>query len=207
MMFLWSGKEKCVGGVFMIYGYARVSTNGQMRDGNSLEAQSEALRANGAETIYSEAYTGTKSDRPKFEELLSVLKDGDTLVATKLDRISRSASQGIELVDSLTEKGVKIHILNLGMMDNTPSGKLVRNIFFAFAEFERDMIVERTREGKEIAKQKADYREGRKPLEIDREKYIECVEKNRSGEMSVTECCKVLAISRSSWYNLNRKAI
>ena len=84
-------------------------------------------------------------------------------MVTKLDRFARSASQGSELVKELIAKGVKVHILNMGLMDNTPASKLIRNIFFAFAEFERDMIVERTQEGKAIAKQNPNYREGRKP--------------------------------------------
>ena len=102
-----------------------------------------------------------KSDRPEFDALLSKLQDGDTLVVTKLDRFARSMMQGSELVSTLISKGVKVYILNIGMMDNTPASKLVRNIFFAFAEFERDMIVERTQEGKEVAKKKPGYREGR----------------------------------------------
>ena len=141
-----------------VYGYARVSTVGQ-----DLEAQIQALEKNGAETIYQEKFTGTKTDRPQFNELLSVLKEGDTLMVTKLDRFARSASQGSELVKELIERGIKVNILNMGLMDNTPASKLIRNIFFAFAEFERDMIVERTQEGKAIARQREGYREGRKP--------------------------------------------
>lgn len=80
---------------------------------------------------------------------------------SKLDRFARSAAQGSELVKELIERGIAVHILNMGYMDNTPASKLVRNIFFAFAEFERDMIVERTQEGKAIAKQNPDFKEGR----------------------------------------------
>ena len=141
-----------------VYGYARVSTIGQ-----DLEAQIQALEKDGAETIYQEKFTGTKTDRPQFNELLSVLKEGDTLMVTKLDRFARSASQGSDLVKELIERGIKVNILNMGLMDNTPASKLIRNIFFAFAEFERDMIVERTQEGKALAKQNPNYREGRKP--------------------------------------------
>lgn len=141
-----------------VYGYARVSTIGQ-----DLEAQIYALEKQGAEKIYQEKFTGTITDRPQLNELLSVLKEGDTLMVTKLDRFARSASQGSELVKELIAKGIRVHILNMGLMDNTPASKLIRNIFFAFAEFERDMIVERTQEGKVIAKQNPNYREGRKP--------------------------------------------
>lgn len=100
-------------------------------------------------------------DRPALNDLLSRLKAGDTLIVTKLDRIARSTSQGIELIELLIKKGVIIHILNMGIMDDTATGKLIRTIFLAFAEFEREMIVERTQEGKNIAKQKEGFREGR----------------------------------------------
>lgn len=145
----------------MIYGYARVSTKGQAKDGNSIDAQEKALKESGATQIYVDAFTGTKADRPEFTKLMGKLVSGDTLIVTKLDRFARSMSQGSELVSTLIDKGIKIFILNIGMMDNTPSSKLIRNVFFAFAEFERDMIVERTTEGKTIAKQNPAYREGR----------------------------------------------
>lgn len=145
----------------MIYGYARVSTKGQARDGNSLEAQEEALRAAGAAQIYSDAFTGTKARRPGLNRLMADMQPGDTLKVTKLDRIARSATQGIELVQSLLDRGITVHVLNMGLMDNTPTGKLLRNVMLAFAEFERDMIVERTSEGKAIARQHSDFREGR----------------------------------------------
>lgn len=144
----------------MFYGYARVSTAGQ-KDGNSLEAQERALREAGATEIYKESFTGTKKDRPVLNELLTKLKAGDTLAVTKLDRMARSAIAGAEIVQELIERGIKVYILNMGMLDNTPASKLVRQIFFAFAEFERDMIVERTQEGKAIAKTKEGYKEGR----------------------------------------------
>lgn len=145
----------------MIYGYARVSTRGQAKDGNSLEAQENALRSAGATIIYADAFTGTKTHRPELDKLMAIMQSGDTMVVTKLDRIARSATQGIELIQMLLDRGIIVHVLNMGLMDNTPTGKLIRNIMLAFAEFERDMIVERTQEGKVIAKQNPDFREGR----------------------------------------------
>ena len=153
--------SKKKGDFTMIYGYARVSTKGQAKDGNSLEAQEKALKEAGATKIYTDAFTGTKTDRPEFDKLMNELQNGDTLIVTKLDRFARSMSQGSELVSELIDKGIKVYILNIGIMDNTPSSKLIRNVFFAFAEFERDMIVERTQEGKTIAKQNPDFKEGR----------------------------------------------
>lgn len=128
----------------MIYGYARVSTKAQAKDGNSLEAQVTQLREHGATKLFCDSFTGSQTDRPEFQELLNVLAAGDTLIVTKLDRFARSLSQGSALVSELIERGVTIHILNIGMMDNSPANTLVRNIFFSFAEFERQMIVERT---------------------------------------------------------------
>lgn len=147
----------------MIYGYCRVSTKMQAKDGNSLEAQEQALKDNGAEVIYSDAFTGTKEHRPEFDKLRAELKAGDKLIVTKLDRIARSAAQGAKLIQDLLDDGIVVHVLNMGLMDNTPTGKLIRNIMLAFAEFERDMIVERTQEGKVLAKKNPDFREGRPP--------------------------------------------
>ncbi|XQY92500.1 recombinase family protein [Metabacillus sp. HB246100] len=137
-------------------GYARVSTVSQ-----DLESQIKALEKEGCTEIYSEKFTGTKADRPKFNELLSILEDGDYLVVTKLDRFARSTVDAINTVKELFERGIKVHILNMGLVENTPTGRLVFHVMSAFAEFERDMIVERTQEGKMIAKQREDFREGR----------------------------------------------
>lgn len=140
----------------MKYGYARVSTIGQ-----DLQAQIATLKAEGCEKIYSEKFTGTKSDRPEFQSLLNSLETGDTLVVTKLDRFARSAGDAIQIVRGLFEQGIRVHILNMGLIENTPTGRLIFTIMSGFAEFERDMIVERTQEGKAIAKQRDDFREGR----------------------------------------------
>ena len=145
----------------MIFGYARVSTKTQAKDGNSLEAQSEALRSVGATKIFQDAFTGTVAERPEFDKLMSQIKPGDTLVVTKLDRIARSALEGSRMVQDMLNKDICVHVLNMGKMDNTPTGKLICQIMFAFAEFERDMIVERTQEGRAIARKNKDYREGR----------------------------------------------
>lgn len=140
----------------MKYGYARVSTVTQ-----DLESQLQALEKESCNRIFSEKFTGTKADRPEFIELLTLLQQGDTLVVTKLDRFARSTIDAIQTVKELFNKGVKVHILNMGLVEDTPTGRLVFNVMSAFAEFERDMIVERTQEGKAIARQREDFREGR----------------------------------------------
>lgn len=186
----------------MIYGYARVSTVGQARDGNSLEDQREKLTEAGAAEVYVDSFTGTKIDRPEFDKLKAVLKDGDTLVVTKLDRIARNAAGGIALVDDLIDRGVKVHILNMGMMDNTPTGKLIRHIMFAFAEFERDMIVQRTMEGKAVARQREGYREGRPAIEYDKAKFKELYADVLSGAICANTAAEELGVSRATWYRI-----
>lgn len=144
-----------------IIGYARVSTKGQARHGNGLEEQIQALKNAGCTIIYKDAFTGKRDDRPEFQKVLKELEPGDTLVVTKLDRFARSLSHGNDIISELIEKGIKVNILNIGLLDNTPASKLIRSIFLAFAEFERDMIIERTQEGKAIAKTRPNFREGR----------------------------------------------
>lgn len=184
----------------MIYGYARVSTKGQDKYGNGLDVQEKQLRENGAEVVYYESFTGTKKSRPELNKLMSVLKDGDTIVVTKLDRIARSTKDGLDIIDELLSKGVTINILNMGKFDNSPTGKLMRTIFFAFAEFERDLIVQRTSEGKEICREtKPGWKEGRKTIDIpDFQKFLK---KQKDGLLTVGECCVELGISKKTWYN------
>lgn len=186
----------------MIYGYARVSTKGQAKDGNSLEAQEKALKESGASEIYVDAFTGTKTDRPEFDKLMDKIQKGDTLIVTKLDRFARSMTQGSGLVSDLIEKGIKVYILNIGVMDNTPSSKLIRNVFFAFAEFERDMIVERTMEGKAIAKQNPDFREGR-PKKYSRKQIEHALELLDSNSYKQVE--DMTGISKSTLIRAKKK--
>jgi|SRR5699024_141736 len=140
----------------MKYGYARVSTVHQ-----DLEGQLQALENEGCERIFQDKLTGTNKNRPQLQELLQKIEERDTLIVTKLDRLARSAIDGIETIRKLFKKGVRVHILNMGLVEDTPTGRLIFNVMIAFAEFERDMIVERTQEGKALAKLDPDFREGR----------------------------------------------
>lgn len=186
----------------MTYGYARVSSTGQAIDGNSLESQEETLRAAGATEIYKDVFTGTKAHRPELDKLMAEMQSGDTLVVAKLDRLARSARGGIEIIDSLLERGISVNILNMGVMNNTPTGKLIRTVMLAFAEFERDMIVERTREGKEIARQNPNYREGRKPVQYNRDLFDILYEQVDKGLTTVTDAAAQLGVSRPKWYRI-----
>lgn len=144
-----------------IYGYARVSTVGQVKDGNSLEYQENKLIEAGAQEVVKEGYTGTKVDRPLFSKLIDKLETGDTLIVTKLDRFARNTREGLEVIQTLVDKGVTFKILNMGTFDNSPQGKMSITMFLAFAEFEREMIIQRTQEGKAIARTKDGFKEGR----------------------------------------------
>ena len=145
----------------MIYGYARVSTATQGRDGNSLEDQVAALERYGCQEIVTETFTGKTMERPKFLALLERLQEGDTLVVCKLDRFARTAIEGVQVVRELFERGIRVHILNMGLVENTLTGNLILTVMLAFAEYERGTIVERTQTGKAVARQDPNFRDGR----------------------------------------------
>lgn len=148
----------------MIYGYARVSTNIQ-----SNESQIKQLEENGCETIYSEVFTRRSTDRPELNKLLSRMKSGDTLVVTKLDRLAGNTREILVLTESLFVRDIKLNILNLGLIDNSTTGKLIFTVLSAFAEFEVDLIKTRMREGKEYARLNPNFKDGR-PVKYGTEK-------------------------------------
>ena len=100
-------------------------------------------------------------ERPQFSALFQKLQDGDTLVVAKLDRFARTAIDGVYAVRELFNRGVRVHILNMGLVENTLIGNLILTVMLAFAEYERGMIVERTQTGKAVARQDPNFREGR----------------------------------------------
>ena len=179
----------------MHYGYARVSTKTQARDGNGLQAQEAALIAAGAEVIVHDAMTGKRMERPALQELLGRLQDGDTLTVTKLDRFARSISQASDLITALIDRGVTVQVLNLGVLSNDSVSTLLRNVLLSFAQFERDMIVERTSEGKAIARTKKGYREGR-PRAFTREQLDLAMDLLQ--DYSYTQVSRKTSISRST---------
>lgn len=144
-----------------IYGYCRVSTRKQL-DGYGLDVQEKEIseKYESAE-LYLEQFTGTTTERPIFDEVVKKLTTGDTLVVTKLDRLARNTVEGIEIVQELFKKGVSVHVLNVGLLENTSMGKFFLTTLFAVAEMERNTILERTQAGREIARTKEGYKEGR----------------------------------------------
>lgn len=145
----------------MIYGYTRVSTKKQV-EGYGLEVQKrEILEKYPSAIIFEEQYTGTKLDRPIFNNLLQNLQEKDILVVSKLDRFARNTVEGIKVVEQLFIKKVSIHILNIGLLEDTPMGRFFLTTMLAVAELERNMIVERTQTGKELARLRSNFKEGR----------------------------------------------
>ena len=142
----------------MIKGYARVSTDGQ-----SLEAQHEALRAAGAEQIFAEKISGAKRDRPALERCLGSLEPGDTVLVTKLDRLARSTRDLLNTLATIGEAGASFKSLGDPWADTTtPHGRLMLTVLGGLAEFERHLILSRTNEGRVRAKARG-VRFGRKP--------------------------------------------
>lgn len=181
----------------MKYGYARVSTQQQ-----ELQSQLNQLNKEGCEKIFQDKFTGTKRDRPEFNKLLDVLDEGDTLVVTKLDRFARSTVDGINTIKELFGRGVKVHVLNMGLVEDTPTGRLIFNVMSSFAEFERDMIVERTQEGKAIARLDPDFKEGR-PRKYTPKQIEHALELLESKTYKQVE--EVTGISKSTLIRARRK--
>ncbi len=188
-----------------IIGYCRVSTKGQL-DGNSLEEQStKILERYSNAKIVEESYSGVK-ERPIFNKVLESLKSGDTLVVTKLDRFCRTTKEGLEYIDRLMDKGIKIHILNMGLIEDTAMGRLIVTNLLAFAEFERAMIIERTQAGKAIAKTKEGFKEGR-PKSYTKEQLDNALSmlSINGGNYSYKELERLLGISKSTLIREMRK--
>lgn len=180
------------------YGYARVSTAGQ-----ELGVQLAALDAEGCEIIFKEKHTGAKINRPEFNELLAHLEDGDTLVVTKLDRLARNTEEGIKVIRELFERDVKVHILNLGILENTPIGKFFLTTLLAVAELERNMIAERMAEGKSIAKKREGFTEGR-PKKFTTKQIEHAV--TLLADHSYKQVEEITGISKSTLVRAARKA-
>lgn len=155
----------------MKFAYARVSTRKQSRDGNGLDDQTTQLKIAGYDELVVEEFTGSTTKRPKLDALIQRLQTGDTIIVTKLDRLARTTAEGSKLISDLLQRGVAVHILNMRLIDNTPTGKLITHILLAFAEYERDLIIERTQAGKEIARSKYGFRDGRPPIDQKRKNF------------------------------------
>ena len=176
----------------MLIGYCRTSTLDQKY---GLEAQIDALNEQGVEKIFSEQISSV-AKRPELESALDFCREGDVLVVTKLDRLARSIHDLWKIVNRLEEKKVELKILDLNLDTSTPTGRLMLSMMGALAQFEREMLLERQREGIERAKAEGKFK-GRKPTA--REKQPE-IQRMRSEGMRPDAIASELGISRMSVY-------
>lgn len=192
----------------MNFGYIRVSTKGQLENNSFKQQEKEILERYPDAKIYKEQFTGSSMDRPIFNNLLDKLDKNDTLIVTKLDRFCRTTQEGLELIDKLTNRGIRIHILNMGLIEDTPMGKLIVTNLLAFAEFERSMIIERTQQGKVIAKQKPGFKEGR-PRKFNRKTIDQALSMLtvNGGDYSYNEVAEIMGISRSTLIRRQREQV
>lgn len=180
-----------------IIGYARVSTQDQ-----DLQLQLDALELAGCEKnkIFTDKVSGSKTDRPGLEKCLAELSEGDTLLVWRLDRLGRSMSHLIGLIEELRGRGVGFRSICDGAIDTTTaSGELIFNIFSSLAQFEKRLIQERTKAG--LASARARGRTGgRKKLEPNDPKVLMAKKMHKDPEMSIDDICKILKISQPSFY-------
>src|SRR5215211_175936 len=178
----------------MDIGYARVSTGEQ-----TLNLQLDALNAAGCGTIYQETASGAKADRPLLEDVLSYLRKGDTLVVWRLDRLGRSLEHLIDVVAALAERGIGFRSLTEQIDTTTSGGKLIFHVFGALAEFERDLIRERTHAG--LAAARARGRLGGRPKKLTDAKQLELARALYDGDQTdIATICATLGISRATLY-------
>ena len=184
----------------MKIGYARVSTEDQ-----SLQLQIDALRKAGCEQIFQEKVSGKNADRQELKNLRAQLRNGDTVIVWKLDRLGRSLRNLMELVSEFQDKGVHFQSLQDQINTSTPMGKFTFHLFAALAEFERDIISERTKAG--LAATRARGRKGGRPKGLskkaqDKARLAESLYKER--ERSIAEICDHLDISKPTLYRYLR---
>ena len=184
----------------MNIGYARVSTQDQ-----NLDLQNDALKAAGCENIYTDKMSGAKTERPGLEKIMSFIRKGDTLVVWKLDRLGRSLKHLIQVMNQLEERGIYFKSVQESLDTSTPGGKLIFHVFGALAEFERDIISERTKAG--LAAARARGRKGGRPRNLSK-KQIEMA-KNLMDDVNITisEICETLRVSKATLYRYTKKNI
>ena len=182
----------------MLVGYGRVSTSDQ-----SLDPQLDALRDVGCEKFHTDVVSGAAAERAGLSEALAYIREGDVLVVVKLDRLGRSLKHLMEVIEGLSERGIGFRSLTEGLDTTTSGGKLVFHIFGAIAEFERDLIRERTQAGLKAARARG--RVGGRPRKIGPEKERQLKTLSLDHDLSVGEICKTLDISRDTYYRYLRK--
>ncbi len=177
----------------MLIGYARVSTDDQ-----NLDLQNDALAAAGCERIYRDKASGAKTDRPGLKQALEVIRAGDTLVVWRLDRLGRSMKDLIERAEDIEQRGAGLKSLHEAIDTNSSGGRLVFHMFAALAEFERNLVRERTQAGLAAARARGRLGGRRKTLDIEQRRHV--VELYRSRQHTVKEICRLMGISKPTLY-------
>ena len=177
----------------MLVGYARVSTQEQ-----DLSLQLDALQAAGCDKVFTEKASGAQRDRPQLQAALEYMRDKDTLVVWKLDRLARSLKQLIETMEELGERGIGLRSLTESLDTTTSGGKLVFHLFAALAEFERSVIRERTRSGLQAARRRG--RLGGRPPALTSQDLTEAKALLRDPEITVEQVAKRLGVAPSTLY-------
>jgi DNA invertase Pin-like site-specific DNA recombinase len=177
----------------MNIGYARVSTQEQ-----NLDLQNDALKAAGCENIYTDKMSGAKKNRPGLEEILGFIRKGDTLVVWRLDRLGRSLKHLIQVLNQLDEKGVYFKSIQESLDTSTPGGKLIFHVFGALAEFERDIIRERTLAG--LASARGRGRIGGRPRKLSADQVEMAKKLICDPTISIAEICRTFSISKATLY-------
>ncbi len=179
----------------MKIGYARVSTKDQ-----NLEGQLDALGQIGCERIYSEKISSSKADRPELKSALEYMREGDTLVVTKLDRLGRSLKELVTIVEDLHSREMHFQTLDGYQFDTSSAGgKLTFQLFAALAEFERNVISERTKAG--LAAAVARGRKGGAPKKINDGNRAQAIALLADPNVSIDQACQTLSITRGTLYN------
>jgi len=182
----------------MFIGYARISTLSQ-----NLDLQKDALEKAGCKKIYVEQMSGSSRIRPELEKTLEMLRNGDTLVVWRLDRLGRSLKHLIELIAKLEQREIGFKSLMESMDTTTSGGKLVFHIFGALAEFEHNLIRERTSAG--LAAARARGRNGGRPLKLDEKKRGLAIKLYNERERSIKEICQIMGVSKPTLYSYIHK--
>lgn len=177
----------------MKVGYVRVSTAEQ-----NPARQMELMKSLGVEKIYQEKRSGKNTDRPQFNEMLSFLREGDTLYVESFSRLSRSTRDLLSTVATLTESGVNLVSDKENFDTSTPQGKFVLTVFAALSEFERESILERQREGIEIAKAEGKYK-GRKPIPVN-ERFFTVAKAWADGKVALKDAIRESGMSSSTFF-------
>ena len=177
----------------MIVGYARVSTLEQ-----NLELQRDALERAGCERVFEDQVSGVSTERPGWTQVKAMLRDGDTVVVWRLDRLGRSLKHLIETITELGDRGVGFRSVQENLDTTSAGGRLVFHIFGALAEFERELIQERTRAG--LAAARARGRKGGRPRKLDAKKLATARRLLDDPEQTVTEVAEILGVSRATLY-------